>query len=73
MEARDINLFNKAIHTVKALMKDLAGERKDYHKQIDRLTKKHDKKIIKMLEEGREVLNELYELFSDLYNNKGGN
>ena len=56
MKKKDINLFNKAIHKIKDIMVDLKEERE-----------KHDKKIDKLMGEAKEVLDEIYELFDDLY------
>ena len=60
MKKRDINLFNKAIHKVKDIMYDLKEERE-----------KHDKKIDKLMEEAKEVLEDVYLLFDDLSNEEG--
>jgi len=72
MKKKDINLFNKTIHTLKTLMQGLICERDNYHKQIDLLTQQHDIRINQMFKEAEEILGELYELFEDLYNEKTG-
>jgi len=69
MRKKDVELFSKAIHTLKALMQHLADERENYHKQVDLLTTQHDVRINNMLKEAKEVLDKVYELYEDLYHN----
>ena len=71
MQKKDIKLFDRAIHKIKNIIKDLHDERNEYRKQLAILTKRHDKKTNKMLREGKEVLDEMYELFDDLTDKKG--
>ena len=71
MKKKDIKLFDKTIHEIKDIIKNLTEERNLYHKVLDKLTKKHDRKINKMLKETNSVLNEMYELYDDLSNGEG--
>ncbi len=71
MKKKDVKLFSKAIHTLKTLMQDLKDERKDYHTQVDLLTKQLDTKMKKMSKEAKEALDEMYELYENLYDETG--
>jgi hypothetical protein len=71
MKKKDIILFEKTIHEVKAIIKDLVDERKSYHRQIDKIFKRHDKKTNKMIKEAQQTVDDLYELYEDLSNEKG--
>lgn len=77
MNQKDINLFNKAIHTVKRNIVDIEAERKRYHRQLNKLMKSiervrnsHDTKMKFLMNVAKEVLDEMYELFDDLYEEK---
>ena len=72
MKKKDIEIFNKAIHEVKGIIRELSEERDLYHKAVGNLTIYHDKKIDNMLKETKSVLDEMYILFDDLYNNGDG-
>lgn len=56
MKKKDIELFNKAIHNLKRIINEIKEERDNHHKKMNKLIK-----------EQLEVLNEVYELFDDLY------
>ena len=66
MTEKDIKLFDKTIHEIKFLANDIAKERKEHHKKLDILIRKHDIKINKMLKKTVKLVQELYELFADL-------
>jgi len=66
MKDENIKLFNKTIHEIKIIMKDLIDERKIYHTKIKELTTTHDAKIDKIFKEAKDTLNEMYELYDDL-------
>jgi len=68
MKKENIDLFDKTIHEVKYLIADIAKERKEHHKKLDILMRKHDIKINKMIKNSLKVVNELYELYGDLDN-----
>jgi len=70
MKEKDLKLFDKAIHEVKYLISDIAKERKEHHKKIDTLMKKHDLKVNKQMKKGKKLLDELFELFLD-WSNEG--
>lgn len=79
MKEKNINLFDKAIHTVKKTMADIVKERERYHTKLNRfmhnielLRNSHNNKMNELLEEQQEVLDELQELFEDLYEENGG-
>lgn len=56
MKEKDIKLFNKAIHKAKKLMAKIYIQRKEMDEDILEL---------------KEIVEELYELFDDLYNENG--
>jgi len=71
MREKDIALFNKTIHNIKKIITDIVKERKDYHKNLQKLGTEHDEEMKTLLGEAEEVLEELYELFEDLSNGEG--
>jgi len=78
MRKKAIKLFDKTIHEVKDLITKISIERKVYHKESikkDRerseRRRKHDKAIKNQIKELLEVLDDLYELFTDLSNGNG--
>jgi len=72
MKEKDIKLFDKAIHNIKKIMMDIENERKYYHTKLEQLKDGHDKEMQTLLKEGKEILEEVYELFEDLYKEKKG-
>lgn len=79
MQEKDVKLFDKAIHQLKKLISEVVGERKHYHKRLSSLLdiliktrNSHDKKMKEILTEQTDILNEMYELFDDLYERKTG-
>ena len=66
MQGKDIKLFNKAIHNIKRVAKEIEEERRSYHIEISKLRNCHDKNMKKLLKEQLEILEEVYELFDDL-------
>lgn len=80
MKNKDINLFNKTIHDIKITINDIEKERRVYNNQINTLLKSirqarnsHDKKMKDFLAITKETLDEIYELFDDLYNGEENN
>jgi hypothetical protein len=80
MKEKDIKLFDKAIHQIKNLMGDIVVERQKYHGKLNFLLKtlvkirnSHDKRMKYIMTEQSEILDEMYELFDDLYNNGAEN
>lgn len=76
MKEKDIKLFDKAIHQAKQLMEEIVQERKKYHNKLNLLLKtlikirnSHDTKMKNILTTQSNILDEMYELFDDLYNN----
>ncbi len=84
MKKKDIKLFDKTIHEVKDVLAGLSKERQKYHEEISEMRQKeieirkvkkqrrkqHDKAVKKQIKELFEVVNDLYELFTDLSNGK---
>ena len=71
MKKKDIKLFDKAIHRVKDIMVVLVTERETYHKQVEKLTKRHDKKMNSLIKKEQTILRDMYTLFDDLTDNEG--
>lgn len=78
MNQKDIKLFDKAIHDVKKTITKIIEERDRYHRRLNRLMKNittlrntHNNKVNEMINEQKETLDELYELFDDLTNEQG--
>ena len=78
MKKKDIKLFDKAIHNAKAVLDGITQERNLYHKEVSELRKqqttlryKHDKKMKKLTNKCKKIINELYELFDDLSGKEG--
>jgi hypothetical protein len=76
MKEKDIKLFDTAIHQVKKLMGNIVYERKKYHIKLNMLLKtlikirnSHDRKMKDIMIAQSEILDEMYKLFDDLYNN----
>ena len=66
MTEKDTDLFDKTIHEIKFLANDIAEERKEHHKKLDILMKRHDKKINHMIKKTVRLVEDLYKLFYDL-------
>jgi len=78
MKKKDIQLFEKTIHEVKRVITGIADERKKYHEEITKLRKEqremrkgHNIAVKKQLKELLEVVDDMYELFTDLSNGNG--
>jgi len=79
MQEKDIKLFDKAIHQLKKLTIEVVNERTKYHIRLNNLLKSliktrnlHDDKMNEIITEQSTILDELYELFDDLYDRKTG-
>ncbi len=66
MKKKDVKLFDKTIHEVKAVIADIKRERDEHRKQQQILTRTHDKVMKKDTKKLLHVVGELYELFTDL-------
>lgn len=66
MKKKDIELFDKAIHQVKYLIKEISDERKSYIRETGALRRKYRKTMDNHIKEGKEIVSELYELYDHL-------
>jgi len=78
MKKKDIKLFNKAIHQIKQVATEISKERQAYHEEMLQIRKEqremrkgHDRAVKKEIKELLKVVDEMYELFSDLTNERG--
>ena len=68
MKKKDVLLFDKTIHEVKRVVAEIKEEREDHYNKYKALQKAHDRKTKKMMKELISVVDDLYELFTDLSN-----
>ena len=66
MKNKDIELFSKTIHEVKFAITTIQKERDKHHKKLNKIIKTHDKEMNKLIKELLQVINDLYELFTNL-------
>lgn len=71
MRKKDKQLFNKSIHEVKQVIAEIVEEKKQYKKDTNTMRRNHDRAVKKYVKELLEVVDELYELYSDLTDEKG--
>lgn len=63
---KNTELFSKTIHEVKFAITTIKKEKDKYHKKLNNVIKLHDKEMNKSIKELLQVVNDLYELYSDL-------
>lgn len=72
MKEKNIKLFDLAIHNIKTVIYEMKKEREEHHNELNKMKEEHDRKMTLFMKQTDEVLDELYELFGDLYNDKKG-
>ena len=70
MKKQQIDEFDKVIHGIKGLISSIATERTRHHKKLDIERNKHDKKLNQMLKKGTKAIEDIYELYYELSEEK---
>ncbi len=72
MKKKDVKLFNKAIHQVKFVVDSIHKDREKYYKELSQMRTDHNKAMKKRMKTLLKVVDEMQELFEDLYEENGG-
>lgn len=65
-KTKNTELFSKTIHEVKFAITSIKNERDKHHKKLNKIIKSHDKEMNKMIKELLQVINDLYELYTNV-------